>query len=158
MFDRALGIVLSLEGMAEIVRDPNDPGGTTKYGIAQRWAPMAVEDLTLDDAVAYYRSQYWDRYKCGELPWPFALAVFDGVVNQSGLSTIKRLQRSLGVLADGIIGPQTVGMARRANTRTTLARFLAKRAKRYGVDEQFERYGEGWMHRLFTIHQHALEG
>ena len=41
-------------------KDPDDPGGETKYGIAQRDHPgVDIAELTMDGAVVILRTEYW---------------------------------------------------------------------------------------------------
>lgn len=61
--------------------DPHDPGGVTKFGIAQRWHPgVDVKNLTIAQAIAIYKTEYWDKWKCDGLPDAWALFVFDSAV------------------------------------------------------------------------------
>jgi lysozyme family protein len=59
-FERALAFTLRWEG--GLSQDPDDPGGTTKYGISARAHPeVDVRNLTLEDAKEIYRKEYWER-------------------------------------------------------------------------------------------------
>jgi len=65
---------------------PSDPGGKTKYGITeavylQYFPGQKIEDCTRDEAAAIYRNIYWNGTKCGDLPFPLAVVVFDSAVN-----------------------------------------------------------------------------
>ena len=92
--------------------EENDPGGLTKYGIDQRSHPdVDVENLTLEQAAKIYRVEYWDKYHCGELPWPLSLVHFDGCVNMGPAQQVKNLQRVVGVAVDGKWGPKTKAAA-----------------------------------------------
>mgnify|MGYP003149201708 FL=1 len=52
--------VLHREGGAKITRDPDDPGGLTKFGISKRSNPdVDIENLSEDDAVLIYLEKYW---------------------------------------------------------------------------------------------------
>lgn len=63
--------------------DPADPGGTTKWGIAQRYHPnIDVAKLTRDQAVDIYRQQYWKPAGCEFMIPPLAVAAFDCAVLQ----------------------------------------------------------------------------
>lgn len=84
-FARCIEFVLAEEGGT--VNDPHDPGGLTKYGISQRSYPdVDILRLTLDDATAIYRRDYWDKIRGDELPAGIDLLVFDSAVNQGSLS------------------------------------------------------------------------
>ena len=70
-FDQAFAIVIGEEG--GYVNDPNDPGGETKYGIAKNSHPnVDIANLTLDQAKAIYKTEYWDKVFGDTLPrsWP----------------------------------------------------------------------------------------
>lgn len=155
-FEVALSFVLQHEG--GFVDDPADPGGRTKYGISQLAYPaMDIAGLTLEKAGELYRRDYWNACRCGELPSPLAIAVFDSAVNQGTDAAIRMLQESLGVHVDGKIGPVTLKAAASANLKTTLVNFVAARAMRYATNKNLALYGRGWFHRLAACHQAALE-
>jgi len=150
-FDKAFNFIIKAEG--GFVNDPDDPGGMTKYGISKRQYPTTdIRNLTLQQAKEIYRSDYWDACKCEDLPLPLRLAVFDSAVNQGKSAAIKLLQKVVGTIADGIIGPQTINATNRTNS--IVPRYLAERALRYSKTKNFNKYGRGWMKRLFDV---ALE-
>ncbi len=106
-FDAAFAIIVGEEG--GYARDPADPGGETKFGISRRAYPsLDIAALTLDDAKAIYRRDYWDRYRCREMPWRWALAVFDTAINQGG--GVRWAQLAMSAVADGAVGPQTLAL------------------------------------------------
>jgi lysozyme family protein len=83
-FELAVGFVLSHEGGADGSphTDPDDPGGATRWGIAQRYHPsINVLTLTREEAVAIYRHEYWGKYGCGAMPFPLSVLHFDSCVN-----------------------------------------------------------------------------
>jgi lysozyme family protein len=85
-----------------------DSGGLTKFGIDQRSHPyLDIENLTLEHASEIYRKEYWDKHKCGELPWPVNAVHFDNCVNMGPGQAVKLLQRTVGTHDDGIMGPHT---------------------------------------------------
>jgi lysozyme family protein len=60
-FDRAFEKTLKLEGGGELVDDPNDAGGLTKWGISQRAYPdIDIKNLTKEQAKEIYKRDYWD--------------------------------------------------------------------------------------------------
>ena len=62
----------------------------TKYGIAAHAYPsLDIRNLTLQDARAIYKRDYWDRINADDLSAPLALAAFDAAVN-SGVGAAKR--------------------------------------------------------------------
>lgn len=152
-FERAVGHVLDLEG--GYVNDPADPGGETNFGISKRAYPdVDIAALTRDDAARIYYRDYWRPLRCGDLPADIALAVFDAAVNQGPSAAARMLQASAGAAVDGAIGPATLSAVRRAwsaDRRELLADYLSRRAARYATSPAFERFGRGWMRRLFLV-------
>jgi lysozyme family protein len=122
--DRLIDDVLRREGGYS--NDPDDPGGTTKYGITQATLRATgntqnVRDLTKDQARAIYREFYWRKPRINLLPYPLQPAVFDFYVN-SGKIAIETLQRLLRefdapVVVDGLIGLKTAQASRDAIKR-----------------------------------------
>ncbi len=89
--------------------DPDDPGGETNYGIDKRTYPnVDIRHLTKDGAKAIYFREWWTPYAAMGLP-PIVLAkMFNVAVNVGHGQANKFLQRALGVVADGQIGPKTL--------------------------------------------------
>lgn len=149
MFDRAVEIVLAEEG--GYVNDPSDPGGETRYGISKRAHPaVSTKELTLDEAKALYRQYYWDACLCDQLPWPLSLYVFDCAVNQGVSVSVKLMQRALQTTQDGVMGMQTLSLASLAKP-WHCAQFMAFRAMRYQSTRNFDKFGTGWLTRMFTV-------
>lgn len=109
-FDLAMAFVLRWEG--GLVDDPRDPGGLTNHGISQRAYPaLDIRALTREQVVEIYRRDYWAAARCEEMPAPMGLVIFDSAVNQGVKMAAKCLQRSVGVRADGVLGPATMEAA-----------------------------------------------
>lgn len=151
----AIGIIFDIE---KIYADhPSDPGGETKWGVARNEHPEISNSawlaFTAADAVKIYRAQYWDRFQCGNLTWPWALGLFDGVVNEGGVA-VSLMQAALGVVTDGRMGPGTVTAARTAAPELFHA-YLALRIKSYSLQANWGTDGKGWSKRVVRI---AWEG
>lgn len=152
-FERAFRVVVGEEG--GYCDDPRDPGGETKFGISKRAYPNEdIKALTLDRARFLYKRDYWDRIRGDELPYRWALIVFDAAVNQGVDAATRMMQDALGVMVDGRIGPRTIAAAQASDDRRP-ARFLALRAFRYQRTANFDRFGYGWITRCFVIALHA---
>ena len=119
-FDQCLDEVLRHEG--GYVDHPSDPGGATNMGITRktlaRWRQVspwwkldkaAVRGLERAEAARIYRASYWDTSRAGLLPAGLDLALFDFAVNSGPDRAVRLLQAELGVVADGRIGPLTLG-------------------------------------------------
>lgn len=156
-FEKAVDFVLDHETeynadrTVRVERDPDDPGGTTKFGIDQRSHPgVNIPALTQGQAKAVYFESYWLPCRCPELPDGFAEAVFDVAVNNGRHEAILLLQRAIGVLADGYIGPVTLARARAAG-RAELENLLARRQALYlqlaTSRPRFMKYLAGWTNR-----------
>ena len=149
-FNQAFKKILTFEGGYS--NDSNDPGGETKFGISKKSYPdLNIEALTLEDVKKIYRKDYWEAASCDKLPPSIALLIFDSAINQGVKTAIKLLQKSLGVKKDGIIGPKTLKAAKMADERELKIEFLSQRALLYTQTKDFDRYGRGWMRRLFEL-------
>lgn len=149
-FERAVAIILDLEGGAKLV---TDTGGLTKYGISQRAYPdLDIRNLSQRDAELIYYRDYWMPARCGDFAWPLALFVFDAAVNQGVGAATKMLQDAAGGLAvDGILGKRSLARIQSLPPKEIAASFMAKRALRYSGTRSFDKYGYGWMRRLFLV-------
>lgn len=79
-FDSCIGFVLAAEG--GYVNDKYDSGGETKYGISKKsYSDVDIRNLTLDEAKAIYKKDYWDACGCDSLKEPLDIVVFDTAVN-----------------------------------------------------------------------------
>ena len=163
-FDKAFGIVIGEEGGYTWNKD--DPGGETNWGItavtlstaiAKKLIPnTTVKNLTQEQAKIIYKSLYWDVVHGDELPEPLCVYMFDCAVNQGYEPAIKMLQRALNVPQDGRIGLSTVAALKKA-TKWHFARFMAFRAMRYASTRNADKFGEGWLTRLFSVTDEAAK-
>lgn len=132
-FDSAFEIVVIVEDGYS--NDSADPGGETKYGISKRAYPqLDIANLTLDQAKLIYMQDYWRACKCDDLPSNMRLLMFDAAVNQ-GVSAAERFYAAA----------------------KTPVEFQAERALAYAKLSTFQRFGRGWMRRLFTIFKAAQD-
>ncbi len=153
-FETCIEIILAEEG--GLVDHPNDPGGLTKFGISQRSYPnMDIRALTLDDAKAFYRRDYWNPIRGDDLPPALALLMLDSAVNQGTGAAIRLLQEAANVRADGVMGGMTITAAQQ-QMPGILQRFAALRAWRYEINRNEEVFGKGWFNRLFCVFTLAL--
>lgn len=158
-FEHAVDIILDLEG--GYVNDPDDPGGETRFGISKRRYPhLDIPNLTRERAIQIYFCDYWDHYRCPEMPWRLGMAVFDGAVQHAGQANTKMLQMALHVTPDGYIGPVTLGAARSCDVDLVLDRYISHRAVLYrdlSMQESRGKFYRGWMKRLFRVLRHIIE-
>lgn len=156
--------------------DPNDKGNWTggargvglcrgtKFGIsAASYPALDIAGLTLDDARAIYRRDYWAAIRADDLPVPLALAAFDMAVNSNVPAAARTLQRALGVVADGMIGPATIAAARAAlgdpaspRVVEVLDDFHARRLLYMAEASGWSTYGLGWARRVLRVHRRVI--
>lgn len=148
-FEHAFAQVVGHEG--GYANDPRDPGGETRFGISKRAYPqLDIAALTLEDAKAIYWRDYWLRAQCNNMPVGLAFDVFDFAVN-SGIGTaIRHLQRALGLVEDGLVGPVTVGAVIRSDISALRARLGGLRLQFMASLSAWPTYGRGWARRVAT--------
>lgn len=164
-FETGLGFVFDKEG--GLSDDTRDHGGLTKYGITQStydsWRraknlPLAsVTSLSRAEATSIYHEWYWDAAGCELLPPVLATCAFDAMVNHRPFVAISLMQRTLGIPADGVIGPVTQKAYREAVDSPQLVwKFVADRLDFYAnlvvQDPSQLAFLKGWQRRA-----HALE-
>jgi hypothetical protein len=163
-FPRCVAVTLAQEG--GYVDNPQDPGGATNMGITlatlRHWrdddslGPEAVRTLTRSEACEIYRADYWHPAACGSLPRGVDLMVFDCGVNSGPRTSVKMLQRTVGVTDDGSVGPITLGAVHAMDVRTLIDQLAeARLAFLRGLDT-FPIFGAGWTHRIDTVRAAAL--
>ena len=141
-----------------------DLGGATAYGItwptlknAYKAGIVSHDDickLTIDEAKAIYRKNFWDRYGWEELTWPVCLCCLDCCINHGGFAFI--LQRAIlncgqPVVVDGKFGPKTFA-ALKACQPMTLAKAIYTQRKKYyekivAKNSSQKVFMKGWLRR-----------
>ena len=149
-FEDAFKLTIGFEG--GYVNDVRDPGGETKFGISKRSYPgVDIKSLTLEQAQAIYKRDYWDEASCERMPPKIAIAVFDAAVHHGPKTAIKLLQRALKVADDGEYGRITHGTLQSRDTNETLELLLAHRAIYLTTCPAWPTYKLGWLKRLFNL-------
>lgn len=138
------------------VNIPTDRGGETKYGVAQKAnTNISVYNLNLNGAMNCYFNSYWLRGSCDKLNHPIALIHFDGCVNHGIGRANKFLQRAVGAVEDGQIGPQTIAAVNGADPAQVIQRLSQIRADFYNAivqrDPSQAMFLNGWMRRINEV-------
>jgi len=130
-FNQAIEKTLVNEG--GYVDDPSDAGGETKFGISKRSYPdVDIKNLTVDDAKAIYKKDYWDKLKADEIAsQKVAFELFDTAVNMGVKTASKLMQGCSGAYVDGIIGSQSLESINNIDEELLLLRFRLARVSRY---------------------------
>ncbi len=157
VFDNAFAAVLGSEG--GYGNDTNDPGNWTgrkvgaginkgtKYGIsAGSYPDLDIVNLTMDQAKAIYRRDYWDKVRGDDLPPPVALVVFDTKVN--GGDPVRWMQAAARVAADGVIGPATIAAVCAVKAGDIVSEVCAQRLVYLASLPTWHTYGLGWSRRI----------
>ena len=154
-FDEIIEVVLEHEG--GYVNDPKDPGGETNYGISKRAYPNEdIKNLTEEGAKDIYRRDYWERYRCAELPESLRHIYFDMCVNMVAGRATKIMQetanaKGANLKIDGGMGPMTIG----AMKKVELERVRAYRVKYYATlierKPDLAKFYFGWFKRSLEV-------
>lgn len=147
------------------VNDLHDRGGATKYGITQAtlsWhlgRPATVDDvksMSIDTARSIYERRYilnpgFDKVPTGVL---HSNLVDFGVMSGPMLAIV-HLQEILGVTADGVIGPETLGALSAASHTLVNKQLVIRRAlmaaRLCKKDPNQLRFLGGWLTRFFSF-------
>lgn len=156
-FNAAFSIVWRIENGGDaisVTSKPTDPGGYTRGGVSLLRHPeltrAQLDAMSISAFKIFYRTGYWTPNGCDSLPWPLNLVVFDGEVNE-GKEGAVALQKALGVVPDGDIGPVTLAAVEKIDFVTLCAYTMQAREEAYRKNPNFSLYGKGWIRRLFIV-------
>jgi lysozyme family protein len=153
-FQKCLELILHHEG--GWVNHPRDPGGETNLGVTKRvyeeWGGTKdMKELTKEDVAPIYEKNYWLRAKCDQLPSGLDLAVMDWGVNSGVGRAVKKLQKMIGTVADGGIGPNTLKTLdeyiEHHGLEKTIRSYSNIRQDFYESLSTFNTFGRGWTRR-----------
>jgi lysozyme family protein len=161
-FDEIMSIILHrrIEGGDQIVENPRDPGGLTKWGISLRANPELGRDgiinLTKEKALKIYRKNYWQPASITKYPSMLRLAIMDGSVNHGVRrhnEIVQQAANSLGskLVVDGLVGPKTLAAIKGFDKVDFLVALLETRMRVYQQSDNFDEFGRGWIRRLLLI-------
>ncbi len=158
-FNKAFAVLIGNEGVFDI--DPIDNGNWTggvegkgelkgtKYGIsAAAYPKLDIKNVSLDDARAIYFKDYWSVAGCEVVPDAVKFDLFDFAVNSGPGRAAKLLQRSVGQVEDGAIGPKTIMAIGVFNPYQLRFIYQAHRMLLMIGDHKWPTHGKGWMTRL----------
>jgi lysozyme family protein len=127
----------------------------TKYGISAAAFPdLDIANLTLDQARDIYRAKYWTPAGCDIVPDGLKFDLFDLAVNSGPGRAARLLQRAVGALEDGSIGPKTLMSVHNMPIDRVLRRLDAHRLLLMAGDPTWPAFGRGWVTR---VAKNALE-
>lgn len=166
-FDQAFELVVGHEGVYST--DRNDPGNYTpsgefkgtKYGISARSYPhLDIKNLTLEDAKAIYKKDFWDAIRAEELPESLRFHLFDYAVNSGVSRAIIGLQRVLGVADDGIFGPITMLSLQNHKAHIAWIALMLSLERLEFMTQRviWDTQGKGWTRRMIKNMRMILTG
>jgi lysozyme family protein len=158
-FDASFARIIKSEG--GYVNDPADRGGETNLGVTiGAWGaylgraiqPGEMAKLTQETVKPFYRSMYWDKVQGDDLPIGVDYAVFDFAVNAGVGRAAKFLQRAVGALDDGAIGPGTLALVAKTTPGELLDNFAEQKEAFYNSlaekNPTQKKFLKGWMARV----------
>jgi lysozyme family protein len=164
----AIELILGVEGGN--TNDLDDYGGKTNFGISDLRdgkedglidinldgiGDVDPENLTRDQAIVIFYTDYWVANHCHQLPSPIAFIIFDIAVNQSAVFARKTLQHIIGAKPDGIIGQKTLTCLQDADNSYVTFELTKRRCLRYATKVKTNpkqlKYLKGWLDRAFTV-------
>ena len=150
-FDEAFDQLLGNEG--GYANDPRDPGGETMWGITRRVAVAngytgSMREMTLEQAKAIYLPLYWNAAHIDSLPDELRFHVFDAAVNSGVRLAVRWMQRAVGAVDDGVVGPQTLGALSFVPGTVVAARFTGHRLQFMTSLKTWPAFGKGWANRI----------
>ncbi len=168
MFDLVFERVIGHEG--EFQDDHRDRGNWTggevgkgklngtKYGLAAMTYPdLDIKELTLDDAKAIYRRDWWCYLNMAQWPKAMQYQMFDAAINHGIGRANQFIQWAVRVKEDGKVGPVTRAAVEAMDINDLLFRFLAKRLRYFTEVKTWSAYSRGWSRRLAQCLEYAAE-
>lgn len=146
-------ILISEGGVADV----GDGMGITRFGQTPIWLEDwgFVPPGNVADAAANYEA-WMHKLRLDEVVDKSPLVgyfVTDFAVMSGHIPAIKALQEALGVTADGVIGPQTLGAFEGLDAQGLALRLLAARGRQLGdamanKERDNRKFARGWMNRF----------
>ena len=119
-----------------------DRGGPTNKGITlatlEAWrgretSIIDLQALTAGEAREIYRERYLRAPGLDRIRDPDVLALaFDCAVNHGAPRVVRWIQKIVGVIDDGVMGPRTAAAIDNCDPRTLYRRLIARRIEFYG--------------------------
>lgn len=145
---------------------PRDPGGATMKGVTlttfrrhcgASMSKTALRNISDDQLGQIYRSGYWDKCRCDQLPSGVDYAVFDAAVNSGPGRSAKWLQAAVGAKQDGGIGPKTLVKVKQHDAVSITEMMCDRRLAFLQRLDTWDTFGRGWGRRVESVRATALE-
>lgn len=175
-FEPAWKLLMRLEGGDLMHEVQGDPGGRTRFGVAENHHPDMWEGgpPSEEEAQAFYRRRYWHILRLGEIAsQEIADEIFECAVNistpqggqpnvalrmaQEATNDVRTRAGQGHISEDGLIGPETIAALNDlgSNTVASMAwdgRFNLRQLRYYYHlrDDLVDRFFEGWSVRVWS--------
>lgn len=157
-FDEAFDQIISPSFEGGYSSHSLDPGGETKFGISKRSYPhLDIKSLTREQVKPIYKVDFWGRAGCDAVPDVLKYPLFDFAVNSGPATAAKTLQRRIGVVDDGMIGPITLMEIRLWPEKDLALALCLDRLKLLSGLPQWPAFGRGWTNRVRRVMAQILE-
>lgn len=155
-FDEAFNILIGPEFEGDYSDHAGDPGGKTRYGITEATARRngytgRMNELPKALAKTIARKEYWDVVRADELPPVLRYPVFDAAYNSGPGMAARWLQKAVGAVVDGDIGPKTLAAVKAVDPDQVRTRMLGYRLRFCAGLGTWHDFGRGWARRIATI-------
>ena len=147
------------------VDDPMDRGGATNKGITigtfrnfygKEATVEQLKNITDEQWLHIFKSGYWDKWKADDIEnQSIANIVVDWAWGSGAATSIKQVQKILGVAVDGIVGDDTLTAINIAGQRSLFVKihnrrieFVENIVKR---DPSQARFPKGWKNRINSL-------
>lgn len=147
------------------VDDPLDRGGATNKGITigtfrnfygKEATVEQLKNITDEQWLHIFKSGYWDKWKADDIEnQSIANIVVDWAWGSGAATSIKQVQKILGVAVDGIVGDDTLTAINIAGQRSLFVKihnrrieFVENIVKR---DPSQARFLKGWKNRINSL-------
>lgn len=147
------------------VDDPLDRGGATNKGITigtfrnfygKDATVEQLKNITDEQWLHIFKSGYWDKWKADDIEnQSIANIVVDWAWGSGAATSIKQVQKILGVAVDGIVGDDTLTAINIAGQRSLFVKIHSRRiefveniVKR---DPSQARFLKGWKNRINSL-------
>jgi len=144
---------------------PKDPGGATMKGVTlvtyrrhfgEDKSKDDLRNITDEELGQIYRSGYWSKCRCDDLPSGVDYAVFDAAVNSGPGRGAKWLQAAVGAKQDGGIGPKTLTRIKNYDPIQITDTMCDRRLTFLRNLSTWSTLGKGWGRRVEGVRATAL--
>lgn len=121
----------------------------TKFGIsAMSYPHLDIKNLTRGLAMDIYRESFYMSFdhivRCNAARYQ----LLDYAVNSGVTQSVKALQKAVGAVPDGIIGPKTCHCTLVTSDQTITLLVLADRVEHMTALKSWSTFGRGWARRI----------